>query len=168
MTTPEPTLRTRHYIDGLASRIAGKLALTPGEDLTAIVTRLGGELVLREWHHDRDEGSIKVRSASDFTIYLSPFTGPLRDRFTVAHELGHYFLHSLAGRKPIQVIRRGSSAVEWEANWFAAAFLMPAQDFKDSWDSCEGKIEALAAHFYVSTDAIESRRRYLSSLSTFS
>jgi hypothetical protein len=46
-----------------------------------------------------------------------PGARPDRDRFTLAHELGHLVLHS----------RRDSAAAEWEANRFASAILMPAQ-----------------------------------------
>ncbi|MFD2077856.1 protein of unknown function [Actinopolymorpha cephalotaxi] len=45
-----------------------------------------------------------------------PGARPDRDRFTLAHELGHLVLHS----------RRHSVDAEWEANRFASAFLIPA------------------------------------------
>ncbi len=45
-----------------------------------------------------------------------------RDRFTVAHELGHLVLHSF----------RSSEDPEAEANRFAGAFLVPFEPFKES------------------------------------
>lgn len=65
------------------------------------------------------------------TIRQSVYTGALnghgRDRFTLAHELGHYFLHD-----DETTFSRTSGAVvptyknpEWQANTFASAILMP-------------------------------------------
>ena len=51
-----------------------------------------------------------------------------RDRFTVAHELGHLALHRLSGlakRLPTEVLAFENS--EWQADAFAGALLMPAE-----------------------------------------
>ena len=158
---PEPTGRPREYIEGLAGRIAGKLGLEPGDDLEPVVDRLGGNLLVRPWNQPRVSGSIHVRGPSDFTIFLSPFTGPLRNRFTIAHELGHYFLHSLVGEKPIEINREGNDRTEWEANWFADGFLMPEAKFKQKWEEFERRIEPMAAHFVVSTQTVRTRSQSL-------
>lgn len=64
---------------------------------------------------------------------------PNRQRFTIAHELGHFFLHRNNERvfvdgKPIfyrdQVSSEGSQIQEIEANAFAAELLMPASALK--------------------------------------
>ena len=49
------------------------------------------------------------------------------------HELGHYFLHSKMGEIPLCINRdtSTSSLLEWQANWFAGAFLMPANVVRD-------------------------------------
>ena len=46
-----------------------------------------------------------------------------RSRFDAAHELGHLVMH--AGEEP------GDPALEQEANWFAAAFLLPSEEIRD-------------------------------------
>lgn len=158
----EPTGRSKDYIGQLAGRIAGKLNLSPGDELTSVVTKqLGGEVEFRSWKTGPTDGSIHVRGPRNFTIFLSPYTGPLRDRFTIAHELGHYFLHSLVGEKPIEINREGSGRVEWEANWFAAGFLMPEEKFREVWRETSGRIPALASRFNVSTQAVQIRAKVL-------
>ncbi|MEX2581150.1 MAG: ImmA/IrrE family metallo-endopeptidase [Verrucomicrobiales bacterium] len=158
----EPTGRSQEYIGQLAGRIAGKLDYKAGDELIPIVTeRLGGKVEFRSWKEGRVDGAIHVRGPRDFTIFLSPFTGPLRDRFTIAHELGHYFLHSLVGEKPIKINREGSGRVEWEANWFAAGFLMPEEVFRNMWSDTGGRVPALASNFNVSTQTIRIRAQVL-------
>ncbi|HEY9013269.1 MAG TPA: ImmA/IrrE family metallo-endopeptidase [Devosia sp.] len=84
---------------------------------------------------------------------------PHRQRFTVAHELGHYFLHrdsepfedGLLFRRENQINRK-----EREANEFAALLLMPAIEFRQAIG--DGDIENVAARFGVSRQAAEFRR----------
>ena len=106
-------------------------------------------------------GSIFVHQKNSFDIVLPIFTSPIRDRFTIAHEIGHYFLHSLAGEHKICANREGSNLVEWEANWFAASFLMPKYliDEKKSIDE-----NMIAEAFGVSRDAARYRLRTYSKM----
>ena len=101
-----------------------------------------------------------VWGPNHFEISLSPLSGNRRSRFTIAHELAHYVLHSDLGKMPLKVQRDGSGQVEWEANWFAAGFLMPAKEFRtkiaEGWGNAE-----LAEHFDVSEAAVQIRRQSL-------
>lgn len=99
-------------------------------------------------------GSIFVHEKNSFDIVLPIFTSPIRDRFTIAHEIGHYFLHSLAGERKICANREGSNLVEWEANWFAASFLMPRYLIEEKTCNDENMI---AEAFGVSKDAAKYR-----------
>lgn len=95
-------------------------------ELANFVTEFGGEIEYVEqetW--STVSGSLFVPDEESFLILLPKTTSRLRDNFTIAHELGHYFLHSEMGDKPIKANRDGSDRCEWEANWFASAFLMP-------------------------------------------
>jgi len=75
------------------------------------------------------------RSASTVIIGVNSLHHPNRRRFTIAHELGHYFLHKgievhIDHEYPIYVNARSSSSQskdpeEVEANIFAAEILMP-------------------------------------------
>lgn len=65
-------------------------------------------------------------------VYANANKGQPRGRFTAAHELGHWALHS--GLKPTMARSSGSSTPafkcsEWQANQFAAEVLMPFEFF---------------------------------------
>lgn len=145
-------------IEKYAEEVAEVIDFQPGGDLIAAIDGFGGELHYRPMDEWVDEdGSIFVHEECDFDILLPSYTSPLRDRFTIAHELGHYFLHSEQGVRPIIAFRRGSTRIEWEANWFAASFLMPREEF-DAREADGYDIPDLAAYFSVSERAAEVRR----------
>ena len=154
-----PLGASKKTIQEFAEKVAAALEFQPGEALEAIVSRLGGKLEIGQLFEEGEyeSGSIEVRGERDFTILLAYSTSPLRDRFTVAHELGHYFLHSMAGKNPLKVARAGSHRVEWEANWFAASFLMPEQVMQAKHTEFDGLVYSMAHYFMVSTRAIEVR-----------
>lgn len=80
--------------------------------------------------------------AGRFHIYCNvrdaDYPGSTRSRFTVGHELGHYFIdehrNALAsGRVPAHrsfIDKSGHSVIETEANTFSSHFLMPQHDFR--------------------------------------
>ena len=72
-----PSGRSKDYLGSLGGTIAKKLGYEPGGDLLPIVERLGGKIEVRSWKRPPEDGSIKVEGPNDFTIYLSPYTGPL-------------------------------------------------------------------------------------------
>lgn len=92
-----------------------------------------------------------------FEIRLPVASSSARDNFTIAHELGHYYLHKPANQKDFRFTRRGSNRQEWEANWFAAEFLMPADDFIEQAEKCGYDIYELARYFQVSPSAANVR-----------
>lgn len=99
------------------------------------------------------EGSIQILNLGHeekVEIVLNtdrPLYNPRRTHFTLAHELGHYFLHyKLRGihdipKDTFYTFNRKSSydQFEREANWFASAFLMPAKDVKKKWEEVKEK-----------------------------
>lgn len=146
-------------VQQLAEKVAKAVAYTPNGDLNQVVKKLGGEIIVEDSFEDLTQsGSIRVKGPSSFVIYLASFTGHLRDRFTIAHELGHYVLHSRFGQTPIWVARGGSGRTEWEANWFAAGFLMPETEFRNLEQRPDFEI---AQHFGVSEQAVSVRRQSL-------
>ena len=102
-------------------------------------------------------GPIYVHAKGSFDIVLPTFTSPIRDRFTIAHEMGHYYLHSLGGDKKIWADRKGSGQVEWEANWFAESFLMPRYLIKKNKITT---VSEMMDAFGVSAQAAELRLVY--------
>lgn len=161
--TPQSIGWNKPTIECFAEEIAAELELQPGGDLIELVRELGGRVTYRSAEDSMGaaDGSLWVEGPNSFTIKLSAFTGQARDRFTIAHELGHYFLHSNQGERRIVAERQGSGRVDWEANWFAAAFLMPEAPFRHRFTLSGGAVGAVAAHFHVSVHAAEIRAKRL-------
>jgi Zn-dependent peptidase ImmA (M78 family) len=101
---------------------------------------------------------------------------PNRQRFTIAHELGHFFLHTqekLHVDRGFQInLRDGNSSKgeiedEKEANLFAAELLMPFQFIQEELAAIEvldledDSISKLAEKYEVSTQAMAFRLSYL-------
>jgi Zn-dependent peptidase ImmA (M78 family) len=161
---PEASNLSRQSVWDFAESVAKKLEVIPGDSLTNHVEKIGGRIELRDVDDLNESGAIVIRDEHDFTIFLPFHTGSKRDRFTVGHELGHYFLHyklpTVQGRPPklpMKVSRYGSDRTETEANWFAAAFLMPAEDFRRVHKEFGGDPIAIADNFAVSRAAAEVR-----------
>lgn len=114
--------------------------------------------------NNRISGAISKRG-SETRIFVNVSDSSTRKRFTIAHELGHFFLHfpNIDGEVVDMDVDlfRGSSTVtdvrrrkqEREANRFAAALLMPAGWVKKEW-SASRSISATARAFGVSDDAM--------------
>ena len=108
------------------------------------------------FEEDSDVNTIYVHRKNDFDIVLPDYSTPRRDRFTIAHELGHFFLHSWMGERPLKAARNGSDRAEWEANWFAAGLLMPKAQFKSAHGE-KRSLSWLADRFDVSEHAAKIR-----------
>ena len=154
----KPSNLPKKTIEEIAELFAKQLSITPGAPLESVVEQLGGQIKHLDVECSAD-GSITVEGEGNFTIFLSPFTGRFRDRFTVAHELGHYVLHSRFGVEPLKVAREGNDRAEWEANWFAAALLMPQEEFTAMAKNLD--LPELAYHFDVSTQSAQIRMESL-------
>lgn len=156
--------QSREWIDRYAENGAAQLGFKPGDDVVALVTSLGGKVHYQNIFDQigTEPDTIYVHGHRDFDIVLPDHTTPRRDRFTVAHELGHYFLHSFSGQFPLKAARSGAKddRAEWEANCFAGAFLMPATQFKEVHSSSHS-LSWLAEQFGVSTHAAQVRCQIL-------
>lgn len=156
----QPSNLPKSRVEEFAMSAAKLAQFDVGDDPAELVRRLGGRIHLQsldDWVSE--DGSIFVHAEEDFDIGLPHYTSPRRDKFTVAHELGHYFLHSNQGETPIVAYRKGTGRLEWEANWFAAALLMPREIFihaAQTMDEYE-----LANKFGVSPDAARVRKESL-------
>lgn len=93
---------------------------------------------------------------------------PHRQRFTLAHEIGHYILHSEdplhydlnlseEGDRFLFRAENVSSLEEIEANIFAAEILMPAKRVEELIDRGVLSIQELANKFNVSSGAMKYR-----------
>jgi predicted transcriptional regulator len=127
-------------------------------DVEALTRALGGRIAT-----GHSSESLHVNRAGDFTVYLPQMTSERRDRFTIAHELGHYFLHyRLPEVTGVGRFYRGEqNPIETQANVFASALLMPARAFRDAFQRLGGDKWALAREFDVSPAAAEVRSQVL-------
>jgi len=163
--SPKPSNLNKRSVHRLAESIASQLNYKPGGDLKDVVAKLGGKISVKNFWDTglSDSGSMVVEAAGKFDIFVSTDTSLERDKFTIAHELGHYVLHFLWPNKngtPIQSMaatRYGSDRVEWEANWFAAAFLMPESEFRSKFKEFRHDIGAVSSYFGVSQAAAKVR-----------
>ncbi|MCV7251611.1 ImmA/IrrE family metallo-endopeptidase [Mycobacterium hackensackense] len=127
-------------------------------DIDVLLRRLGGDV-----RSAIDEESLHVRGRGNFTVFIPHFTSSRRDRFTIAHELGHYFLHYLYPKEveDKKFGRGGRDRAETEANVFASALLMPAEKFADAYRELGGDPWRLASRFDVSPRAATVRAEVL-------
>ncbi|GAA6155815.1 hypothetical protein NBRC116588_12880 [Pyruvatibacter sp. HU-CL02332] len=164
----EATQLSKSSIYSLAEDIARQLDYKPGSEISNAVAKLGGSIEVHNFRDDPSSNpeSMIVEEPGKFKIYISPDTSVERDNFTIAHELGHYVLHFLWQRHKGKQLERmaanrfGSNRVEWEANWFAAAFLMPEKEFRAAWQK-SGNASLVAREFGVSTSAADTRAKAL-------
>lgn len=97
------------------------------------------------------------------TIYFNPSEPLVRQRFTVAHELGHHFLsHGERPRDSTPQFSSYADPIEAQANRFAAELLMPEGSVRLLIvDHKITDISMLARYFNVSEIAMTYRLRNL-------
>lgn len=123
-----------------------------------------------------DFSGLLIRKDGHALIGINSNEAPVRQRFSIAHELGHFFLHPQQDafvdfRKEA---KKGEirSPRERQADMFAAALLMPRQsllkDFKRIAKEGMGEdtIEVLAKQYDVSEEAMRYRLINLSSVTS--
>jgi Zn-dependent peptidase ImmA (M78 family) len=114
-------------------------------------------------------GMLVKRVGEDPTIYVNGRDHPNRQRFSCAHELGHYVERATSAADDSwgYIDRRGPSAshgtdpAEIHANQFAAALLMPAERVRAT---SHLSPPAMAVEFGVSVDAMTNRLKNLNLL----
>jgi Zn-dependent peptidase ImmA (M78 family) len=160
--------------ESAAARLLASHAFTgPPVDPEAIA-RAEGVLVVRRRFEDADVSGMLFRDSSHHIIGVNSAHPVQRQRFTIAHELGHRALHP--GRElildvPVRVNLRdktSSTATDFEeieANAFAAALLMPERMIRDQVNQLpaskrrepDATAAALSAIFKVSNSALNFR-----------
>lgn len=116
-------------------------------------------------HHD-SEPDVGVPFA--FTTTLSKADPPRLQRFRLAHELGHIYLHHLKqppGHRQAEFYKYPYNPAEakqcTQANKFAGALLMPAYLFHRAWDETDGDLIKIAELFKVTVVTAEARHNHL-------
>ena len=170
------TINLYTVIDEKAKKLLEKAnALVQPVDLYKVVEHL--KLSLKEKPlEDEYSGFLAVKEK---TIIVNSFHAPVRRRFTIAHEIGHYQLHRLE-RKDTPVFidrtvyhRKDNTSdndyqMEIEANAYAAGLLMPdvlLDEYLEKHPHLDletpANIKMLAEEFEVSRPALEYRLKNL-------
>jgi Zn-dependent peptidase ImmA (M78 family) len=136
---------------------------------------------IKPYKFDDDVSGLLLLQNGNAIIGYDPLESSVRQRFTIAHEFGHFILHSKVSGLFVDKIFKvhfrdsesstGENKKEKEANAFAAAILMPRNLLvneinKSDYDLADDSfLKELAKKFNVSTQAMSFR---ISNLRLFS
>lgn len=104
-----------------------------------------------------------ISEAGKSAIAINSKDSEVRQRFTLAHELGHFISYKFQEKVGSVFDERGVLASlgtdpeEIFANKFAAEILMPKKDFLKQIEESNGDINKVSEYFKVSKHAIEIR-----------
>jgi Zn-dependent peptidase ImmA (M78 family) len=125
------------------------------------IARTLGLLIYASELDDDVSGVLVKQNGGIPAIHLNVRDAPVRQRFSCAHEIGHFWRRGAVDNfgyvdKRDALASAGTDPEEIYANRFAAELLMPAQYVRDL--ATQGaKPESLAARFGVSLDAMRYR-----------
>ncbi len=167
-TEPVPFM-SRSEIESRARQVLERHNLTTVPVNPVLLAHREGIKVNNAKFSDDNLVGMIVRQGRDVTMLVNHGDPPFRKRFTIAHELGHHFLHLLADGeyvdKETNLFRRHagdkkeitpSRRQEIQANLFAAALLMPEDEVTRYWKQ-RPSIEDLAKIFNVSNETMGYR-----------
>lgn len=166
MPPPSPEQKAQELLDEL------NIANAP-IDVEEIAERLGASVSFEPFEGKGGVSGMLVRDKNRTVIGINSAHPVVRQRFSIAHEIGHLRLHqgSVFVDQTVRFKRDGRSSMatdtqEIQANQFAAALLMPAPLISDSIKKRVTKrpnlteselVSELASEFRVSEQAMEFR-----------
>lgn len=125
----------------------------------AEIARNMGLLIEYTYLRDGVSGMLRSRPPEIPVIYVDATENEARQRFTIAHELGHYVERTNQGQTDFAFIdERGTKydLHEFYADEFAGNLLMPEQEIDRLRANGKSRLE-MAAHFGVSPAAMNTR-----------
>lgn len=167
--------KKRNVISKITKEIRSLLFIDDDDfDIEEVVKALNGSIIYDS--SCLDEAYIIKSSNEKFEIHLGNVSNRQRMRFSIAHELGHLFLHmnylSFDEWSKIEIGTTHArntnipySIYESDANEFAGAFLMPKDRFLEIANDCidDGYyiLSKIAKKFDVSVEAVNVRGKIL-------
>ena len=149
LETPEEISRKVRYILNLPRG--------PIQNLTKLVENLGILVFKVDFLHDKMDGLSTVSEKGNHIIFLDSSMSNDRQRFSLAHELGHIVMHFDLPSPTVDV--------EDEANRFASEFLMPEEDIKPSLRYLNfSKLGDLKRYWKVSMKSLVYRAKILKTI----
>lgn len=145
---------------------------TPIYNIEDVIKVLGG-YIEKNPTIDYTFNSCIKKQDNTFIIYISSFQTIERKKFIIAHELGHLFLHMgykispnlWNKQKDRTCFKTNNLLMDFQANEFAAALLMPKTLYKNIMDQYtienQIKITQIANYFKVPISAAFSRGEFL-------
>jgi Zn-dependent peptidase ImmA (M78 family) len=152
-----------------AQQLLERLSLT---DIPVDPIKIARALGIKVWTSDLQPnvaGALVTRQGDQPQIYVNASDHVHRQRFTIAHEVGHFIDRALKGEasEPLNFVdyrddlsSQGTDPAEMYANGFAAALLMPAARVREYWNQYRD-VDTLASKFQVSPGAMRHRLRNL-------
>lgn len=144
----------------------------PIQDINDIVIALGGRVEESVDTNMLSDSGIKKQD-NGFIIYVSPSQSPVRRKYSIAHELGHLFLHMGYKINPklwnmqenATYYRTGSPLLDYQTYEFAVALFMPQKVYKEIMDqyTLGNTLETakIASYFGVSISEASQRGKFL-------
>lgn len=160
VTAPRPP---ETYNTATAARDAFRIAAsrnlkTKPMDVEGLATSIGLKVAMQALPNEIS-GYLRKKDGI-WILGVNALHHPNRRRFTIAHELGHYFLHRHLGDFEDTILFRKDKQLnprEFEANEFAARLLMPDEQFLLERTRYPNDVSALAKEFGVSELATRFR-----------
>ena len=100
------------------------------DPLIEYLKALGGTVKQCDPSEIEKNGSDLKISDGKFEILCSNSSAPLKNRFIIAHNIGHYILHTKFGETKGKFPEKISSRLESEASWFALGLLLPKKKLR--------------------------------------
>lgn len=142
----------------------------PPVNIEGIIRSFGIEIDKKADLDSEISGQIEKVDDSTYRISANKTDHYFRQRFTLAHELGHYLYHAdlisdgVDDNRAYRSSPEGkyynvniTAAEETDANRFAASVLMPADLVREYWPKVGRDLAEMAKTFQVSQQAMEIR-----------
>lgn len=169
----------RSAISIYAEKIAGSFSTSEpiGQRINEFVNSFFGTIEERElevWADGKLEMA-PTESKDYFIVVVSPNHNKNSQTFTIAHEIGHLFLHTdfvkcVKDKEKVnfsEFYQKGNSEIEQQANEFAESLLMPQDMFIEKVNEYRNvsdntvDIKAVSDFFRVSVDVAINRGKWL-------
>jgi Zn-dependent peptidase ImmA (M78 family) len=169
----------RKHIGAVVDHVLVKYRIKPPIDVHKLADELGIDIKFEDADDDLSGFIIRGKGLARPVIGVNSLHSPTRQRFTIAHEIGHFLLHKaeqihvdritagLHVKKRDGLSSEGTDVDEREANLFAAELLMPKKYLEKDISSGgfslldEEALDQLAEKYLVSTQALTFRLSYL-------
>lgn len=152
MNNPQALNLTYNQIYFIAQKIAKDLGYNAKLNFKNLLQdKLKWHIVKDYYIYSASKNELVVENEK-CSYYPQICVGPLRERFNLAHALGHYILHYLYPKRhsknhiDLEAPSFGSTQADKEANLFAYAFLMPSELYEKVYRQYQGN------HFLISQE----------------